>query len=203
MSRTGIARFTAFACVALLAGAAMARRASVVRPAAPDEYGPVPDFILTDQTGRSVTRASLLGSVWIADFIFTRCAGQCPLMSARMAELQRTFERAPEVQLVSFTVDPEHDTPTVLADYARHYGASADRWRLLTGEREAVWRLAREGFRLGVGEGGTAEEPITHSVRLVLVDRAGRLRGTYEATDAAAIQRLREDVRRLLGEPRP
>ena len=122
-------------------------------------------------------------------------------MSAHMAELQRAFEPLSGVQLVSFTVDPAHDTPEVLAAYARHYGASAARWQFVTGAQEALWRLAREGFKLGVGEGGSAEEPITHSVRLVLVDRRGHLRGTYDATDGAAIRRLYQDVRRLLGEP--
>ena len=196
MSRAGLARLIAFAGIALFAWAASARRAP------PVDLGPVPDFTLTDEAGRTVTRASLAGSVWIADFIFTRCAGQCPLMSSQMALLQRAFARVPGVQLVSFTVDPEHDAPPVLAAYAAHYKAQAGRWRFLTGSREAVWRLAREGFQLGVGEDGTAEEPITHSVRLVLVDRAGRIRGYYDATDAAAVQRLRGDVRRLLG-PHP
>ena len=203
MSRAGIARFTACACAALLAATLAAHRLTPVRPAVLRDDGPVPDFTLTDQAGRPVTRASLAGSVWVADFIFTRCAGQCPLMSAQMAELQRVFEPLSGVRLVSFTVDPAHDTPEALAAYASHYGASAARWQFVTGEQEAIWRLAREGFRLGVGEGESATEPITHSVRLVLVDSRGHIRGTYDATDGVAVRRLREDVRRLLGEPRP
>ena len=189
----------ALVAAALLAWSLAARRRAVTRVASPRMGRPVPDFTLTDQAGRAVTRASLAGSVWVADFIFTRCAGQCPLMSAQMATLQRAFERVPGVQLVSFSVDPEHDTQPVLAAYAAHYAAQTPRWRFLTGSREAVWRLAREGFQLGVGEGGTPAEPIAHSVRLVLVDQTGLIRGTYDATDTAAVQRLREEVDRLVG----
>ncbi len=192
-------RVLAIVVVVLLALSLAARHLAVKRLASPRVRRPVPDFTLTDQAGRTVTRATLAGSVWVADFIFTRCAGQCPLMSSQMAALQRAFARLPGVQFVSFTVDPEYDTPPVLAAYAAHYEAQALRWRFLTGSREAVWRLAREGFQLGVGEGGTPQEPITHSIRLVLVDQAGFIRGTYDATDAAAVQRLRDDVHRLIG----
>jgi protein SCO1/2 len=192
-------RIFAILVVVLLIGSVAAHHLAVRRLAgATRVQGQVPDFSLTDQAGHPVTRASLAGSVWVADFIFTRCAGQCPLLSSQMAELQSAFARVPGVQLVSFTVDPEHDTPPMLAAYAAHYGAAPGRWRFLTGSREAVWRLSREGFRLGVGDGGTAQEPITHSVRLVLVDQAGRIRGSYDATDAEALRRLRGDIRRLL-----
>jgi len=173
--------------------------ASAHRSALPD-VGPVPAFSLTDAQGRAVTRLDLAGSVWIADFIFTRCAGQCPLLSGRMARLQEALAGAPGVQLVSFTVDPAYDTPEVLAAYARRYGADAGRWRFLTGEPQAVLALIREGFRLAIAEEGPAEEPITHSIRLVLVDRRGRMRGSYEATDERAMARLQDDARRLLKE---
>ena len=142
---------------------------------------------------------ALLGSVWVANFIFTRCAGQCPLMSAQMATLASALRGEPSVRLVSFSVDPEWDTPAVLADYARRYGAVREQWRFLTGDRAAIVRLCTEGFRLSVAQdGGTDAEPITHSVRLVLVDRAGRIRGYYDTTEAEAMKQLRRDLRRLL-----
>ena len=168
-------------------------------PPLPDA-GPLPGFSLTDARGRTVTLEDLAGSVWIADFIFTRCAGQCPLMSGRMAELQQAFAGTPGLQLVSFTVDPAHDTPDVLAAYGDHHGASDGRWRFVTGEPQAVLALVRAGFRLAVAEEGTPEEPITHSIRLVLVDRRGHVRGSYEATDERVMARLRDDARRLLRE---
>ena len=174
------------------------------RPAArlPDRGG-LPDFALIDHHGQPVTRAQLTGSVWVADFIFTRCAGQCPLMSAQMAKLQEAFRGLPNVQLISFSVDPSHDSPGVLARYAHAYHAQAPRWRFVTGTESAIVRLAQEGFRLGVGKDGSAAEPITHSVRCVLVDHTGHIRGDYDATDPEAMHQLQADVRRLLQSPGP
>ena len=170
-------------------------------PPLPD-YGRLPDFSLTDHLGQPFTREGLTGTVWIADFIFTRCAGQCPLMSAQMAKLQGAFAGLPKVQLVSFSVDASYDTPPILAAYAVQYDARADRWHFVSGNPEAVAVLARQGFHLGVGEGAaSAQEPITHSVRLVLVDQQGHVRGYYPATEPAAITRLTRDARRLLKEP--
>ena len=119
-------------------------------------------------------------------------------MTDRMVALQRAFAQEAGVRLVSVSVDPSYDTPEVLAAYARRAGVHADRWRLLTGSKEQVRRLAQEGFQLGVGDDGTPEEPITHSVRLVLVDRQGRIRGYYDAMDAERFEHLRRDVRSLL-----
>ena len=162
-------------------------------------YGRVPAFSLVDQDGKALSRDTLQGRVWIADFIFTRCAGQCPMMSAQMARLSAALPRRGAVRLVSFTVDPTWDTPPVLAQYAKTYGASPAVWSFVTGDTAQLRRLCREGFRLAVAEGaGTVEEPITHSVRLVLVDRAGDIRGYYDAADAGALKRLQRDLRKLL-----
>jgi protein SCO1/2 len=164
-------------------------------------YGQVPAFVLQDQSGQPISRDVLKGHIWIADFIFTRCAGQCPMMSDRMAKLATAFRDHRLVKLVSFTVDPDWDTPQVLANYAKAYGASPDTWRFVTGTKEDIVRLCRDGFRLSVEEGaGTTDEPITHSVRLVLVDRDGNIRGYYDATEETALKRLQQDLRRLLPE---
>jgi protein SCO1/2 len=181
----------------LIAASAGARRPSAAARGLPT-IGSVPNLVMVDAAGRVTNLASLSGSVWIADFIFTRCAGQCPLMTSRMAALQKEFAGVPRVRLVSFTVDPEYDTPERLADYAMRYGADPAQWTFLTAERDTIWRLAREAFRLGVGDEGTAEEPIAHSVRLAIVDQQGKVRGTYDGTDDAAMHRLAEHVRALL-----
>ena len=177
-----------------LGGLAMARQ---LEPRLPT-YGELPEFSLTDQARQPVTRRTLLGSVWIADFIFTRCAGQCPLMSDEMAGLRTAFRRHPALHLVSFSVDPAHDTPEVLSAYAARYTAERTRWRFVTGEEQVLVDLARHGFRLGVDAHGTQTEPITHSTRFILIDRHARIRGYYDATDRAAIERLRRDAARLL-----
>ena len=178
-------------------GLVAARRA----PSSLPDYGTVPSFALVNQEGRAFTRVDLEGTVWIADFIFTSCAGQCLLMSDQLRALQRTYADAADLRFISFSVHPAHDTPERLSAYAARHGADA-RWQLLTGERAALYALCQQGFRLAVGEdAASAREPIVHSVRLVLVDRAGRIRGYYEATDAQAMGRLRRDARQLLEGP--
>lgn len=162
-------------------------------------YGRVPAFEGIDQDGQRVSSESLNGSIWIADFIFTRCAGQCPMMTSRMAQVVEAVREDERVQFVSFTVDPSWDTPSVLSQYARTQGVSRPSWRFVTGDAAMLARLCREGFRLSLAEGpGTTEEPITHSTRFVLVDRQGVIRGYYDATDEIQFQQLRRDLHRLL-----
>ena len=151
---------------------------------------------LTDQEGRPFDENRLEGRAWIADFIFTSCAGTCPGMSAKMASLQQRLP--PEVLLVSFSVDPKRDTPTVLAEYARRYGAQPGRWFFLTGmDQDLVQGFVQHGFNLSAAEGGSPEEPIIHSVRFVLVDRAWKIRGYYDSTDPEMLKQLEEDAKAL------
>jgi cytochrome oxidase Cu insertion factor (SCO1/SenC/PrrC family) len=113
-------------------------------------YGSVPDFALTDQRGRPVRRADLQGKVWIASFIFTNCPEECPMMTAEMAQFQSDLALVADFRLVSISVDPERDTPPVLSQYADRFNADPERWLFLTGDKRAIYRLAREGFRLGI-----------------------------------------------------
>lgn len=124
------------------------RLLSLLGPDLP-RLGEVPAFTLVERSGHPVTRADLLGKVWIANFIYTRCPSECPLMSHAMARLQDTFAAERDVRLVSMTVDPAYDTPEVLARYAQRFAAHPQRWLFLTGEKATLSRLAREGFHLG------------------------------------------------------
>ncbi len=163
----------------------------------------VPQFSLIRSDGTTVTRADFDGRPWVADFIFTTCAGVCPILSTRMGELQATLAaRELDARLVSISVDPTRDTPDALRRYAERYSADGDRWWFLTGERDALYDLIGKGFLLSVAErtpgavddGG---ELITHSDRFVLVDREGRIRGYYHGTDPEAVDRLVTDLARL------
>ena len=165
----------------------------------------LPDFVLTERSGRPRTSADLRGKVWIADFVFTRCGDTCPMMTQQMAKLQARLAADPRrerVRLVSFSVDPNFDTPAVLRDYAEAYDADPALWLFATGDRDAIWSLANEGFMLGVGQSPNPNPrmPIFHSSRFALVDREGRLRGFYEGLEAAEQERLVRDVQRLLDE---
>jgi cytochrome oxidase Cu insertion factor (SCO1/SenC/PrrC family) len=121
-------------------------------------YASVPDFALTDQKGRPVRKVDFEGKIWIASFIFTTCPDECPLMTAEMARLQSDLAEVPELRLVSITVDPGRDTPAVLSEYAERFHANPERWLFLTGDKAAIYRLAREGFRLGMVD--PTEQPL-------------------------------------------
>ncbi len=153
-------------------------------------YGVVPDFELTAQDGRPFrSAAELKGAVWVADFIFTNCPGVCPRMTSQMRQVQ---QGAPQVQLVSFTIDPERDTPGVLAAYAKAHSANTDRWHFLTGAVPALNHLARDVFMLG-----NVDSTLTHSTRFVLVDRQSRIRGFYDTSEPESISRLIAALRSL------
>jgi protein SCO1/2 len=180
-------------CLFFLRQAQVARLSSHPLP----KDGVVPPFQLIDQNGESFGSQQLLGKIWIADFVFTTCPGPCPLISSRMSETQKPL-RDTDIKLVSFSVDPEHDTPAVLLAYAAQWHAQPGRWHFLTGDKNTIYRLSRDGFKLATAEGG-ATGPI-HSTRMVLVDRGGVIRGYYDATDADAVTRLLADTNRLLRE---
>src|SRR6266571_8372909 len=133
-------------------------------------YGTVPSFQFTNQNGQPFGLAQLAGKIWIADFIYTTCPGQCPMISSRMSELQKPLQKT-DVHLVSFTVDPEKDTPEVLRRYAERLQAEPGRWDFLTGPKSAIYSLSRDGFKLAVSDGSDEAGIPVHSTRLVLVDR--------------------------------
>jgi cytochrome oxidase Cu insertion factor (SCO1/SenC/PrrC family) len=165
------------------------------------QYGVVPDFRLTDRSGNNISLAQLRGKIWVADFIYTSCTDTCPLQTGMMAKLQAEYAASPIVQLVSFTVDPERDTPQALALYAAKYNADAHRWYFLTGQRDRLIRLIQDGFHLSVATlpDGTEENgTIAHSPRFVLIDKEARIRGYYDSRELAAFVRLKNDMETLL-----
>ena len=163
--------------------------------------GSVPEFALTEATGTTLRRADLSGKVWIASFIFTRCGEACPMMMRKETRLQSELPLRDDLRLVSFSVDPDWDTPKVLTDYAHVFGADRGRWLFLTGDKKQVYHLATEGFRLATVDANPAKEmPILHSTKLVLVDRHGAIRGYYDSTEEAELRKLIRDVRQVLAE---
>jgi len=168
------------------------------------DFGTVPAFSLIDSDGMRVDRSRFAGEWWVADFIFTRCTGICPILTSRMA---RIAAEIPDVTLVSFSVDPLYDTPDVLSRHAegvRPLPASRGRWHFLTGPRDELYRLIGEGFHLSVAEAGPGVAPpegelITHSDRIVIVDPEGRIRGYHHGTDEDAVERIAADLARLRG----
>jgi protein SCO1/2 len=157
-------------------------------------YGVVPDFSLTDQSGRTFdSRSQLDGKVWVANFIFTTCAGPCPRMTSQLRQIRDEASNAGDLRLVSFTIDPARDTPAALAEYGKRFGADPDRWFFLTGPMSDLNSLSRKTFMLGNVDGS-----LEHSTRFVLIDRKGRIRGFYDSSDREKIQQLTADIGTLL-----
>jgi protein SCO1/2 len=161
-------------------------------------YGNVPNFDLVNQDAQSFGSSQLAGKIWIADFIFTTCRGPCPIISTRMSELQKPLEKS-DVRFVSFSVDPEKDTPPVLRAYADKLRQEPFRWDFLTGSVDAIASISRDGFKLGISEGEPETAPI-HSTRFVLVDRRGAIRGYYDALAPNGVTKLLADTNHLLRE---
>ncbi|HZE58497.1 MAG TPA: SCO family protein [Chthoniobacterales bacterium] len=162
-------------------------------------YGSVPSFELTNQDAQPFGSQQLVGKIWIADFIFTTCRGPCPIISTRMSELQKPLEKS-DVRLVSFSVDPEKDTPEVLRMYADKLRKEPLRWDFLTGPITTIASLSRDGFKLGLSDGETPESGPVHSTRFVLVDRRRTIRGYYDALAPDGVTKLLADTNHLLRE---
>lgn len=149
-----------------------------------DDYGPVPDFALIERSGRAVSRGDLLGTVWVANFIYTECTETCPTQSLQIERLAAEFGGALDLRFVSITVDPNHDTPAVLQEYAQRHRADPDRWLFLTGDKRQIYCLAKEGFRLSVVD---SEDPSPPACGRVGVERVvGTMRALLSAPPAYA-----------------
>ena len=153
-----------------------------------------PHFSLTDQDGKPFDSDQLKGRVWVAAYIFTNCPGACPMMTQRMAKLQDAVP-SKDVLLVSFTVDPERDTPEVLKQYAKRFNADESRWHFLTGDKAAMLQTAA-GLHL-TAMPAEGDRPIQHDEHFLLVDRQGRVRGVYASKDDEEMKRLAKDAKTL------
>ncbi len=158
------------------------------------DYGRVPEFRLVDSHGESFGRDARGAKVWIANFIFTTCPSFCPRLTQQMGVVQRGLRGVDGVRFVSFSVDPEHDTPERLRAYAEEHGAT-DSWSFVTGPRAAVYELVRSGFKLALEEPPSGGGPdgngiILHSDRFVLVDATGTIRGYYRGTEDESVSEL-------------
>lgn len=163
-------------------------------------YGAIPDFELRDQAGAPITRRGLLGDVVIANFMFTRCPTVCPVFTMKTQRLVERLADVPDLQFVSFSVDPEHDTPEVLADYARERALDTRRWRLLTGDPSTIKATVEGGLKMALDRRGVLSDgtpDIVHATHWVLLDREGQIRGYYDSSERERIDALIADAAAL------
>ncbi len=164
--------------------------------------GIVSDFTLTKQDKTPLSLKDLKGKIWVSDMIFTNCEGTCPMLTAAMASLQQSLvKKNTGVQIVSISVDPNNDTPEVLTEYAKKFGADTRTWSFLTGPVAAIYSLAKNGFKMTVDSANAdTKEPIMHSERFVLIDKSGVIRGYYDGTANDTNQKLLTDIGDLMRE---
>lgn len=174
-------------------GSTDALRGTAVVEQAKIEY-PAPDFALTNQAGRTVTSDQLRGEPYIAAFIFTHCAGNCPLMTQQMVSLEQAAPAG--VRLITFTVDAERDTPEVLKDYAARFGADPARWHFLTGTQEQLDNVAR-GMKVASMKAADGSDQFIHSEKFLLVDAAGTVVGAYSSNEEGELKKLASDAAAL------
>jgi protein SCO1/2 len=165
----------------------------------------LPSFTLTNQDARPFSLDDLRGSVCVADIIFTRCAGPCPIMTQRMSELQGVLPANEPVKLLTLTTDPEFDTPEVLKRYGQKFKANFARWNFVSGSKEGIARVAVDGMKLAAVEKQPQERQnerdlFIHSQLFVLLDKQGRVRGAVESYDPEMKQKILTAVKYLLRE---
>lgn len=170
--------------------------------------GKVPDFSFIDQRGKTVTNEDYRGKVYVVEFFFSTCPDICVVMNDNMVKIQNEFFGNPKVGIASFTIDPEHDTPEVLKQYALENNITKPQWHLLTGDREAVYKLANEGFKLYAGESADPAIRFEHSGLFALIDQEGNIRSRkdkegnpiiyYDGLEDSNIRMLKEDIKKLL-----
>ncbi len=176
-------------------GIPLGRSVLAPAPVPPPILATLPALALTDQNGAAFGTKDLAGKTWVANFIFTTCAGPCPVLTQKMAGVvKRGRQLGNEFHAVSFTVDPERDTPETLAAYAARHGANLRRWSFVTGPMEAVQAAVVDGFKIGMGREKRGDFwDVFHGEHFVLVDRQLRIRGYYEASPEG-LDKLMADV---------
>ena len=168
-----------------------------------------PEFVFTNQDGEEFSSAELDGKIYLVDFFFTSCPSICPIMTANLMKLQKRFGHYEDFEIISFTVDPERDTPQRLKEYADLKRLDTEKWNFLTGEKDSIYAVAYK-FLSSAMEDSSAAGGFLHTEYFVLVDKEGHFRsredeqgniiGVYDGTDAHAIRDLIDDVKVLIAE---
>jgi len=170
-----------------------------------DDDGQVPPFAFTDHLGLPATEDVLAGHVTIVSFIFTRCESICPVTAMKMERIQKqTADAGARIKLISFSIDPEYDTPERLAVYAKRFKANPDRWRYLTGPVEQMRSLVEGPFMTSmmvVGQTASGSPDVAHSGHFFLVDKHRHIRGHYDSSDVPRLEALMRHARYLARQP--
>lgn len=163
-------------------------------------YHTIQDFSFVNQDGQTVTQKTFENSVYVTDFFFTTCHTICPVMSTQMERVAEKFKGNPEVKFLSHTVDPDIDTVEQLKRYAVQHNADASQWMMVTGDKKALYDIARTSYLLDASQGDGGPDDFIHTQNFALIDKDKRIRGYYDGTDTTEVNRLMKDIELLLAE---
>jgi protein SCO1/2 len=160
-------------------------------------YHTIAPFDFVDQDSTQVTNGTFAGRIYVADFFFTTCRTICPIMKTQMLRVYQATKDMPDVLILSHTIDPEYDTVALLRDFARRLGVESSRWHFVTGAKDSIFKIAQTSYFATALEDKTEPDGFIHSGAFILIDRKGRIRGTYDGTKEEAVDKLIKDIARL------
>jgi protein SCO1/2 len=160
-------------------------------------YHTVPDFSFLNQDGKTITKESVRGKIYVADYFFTTCQSICPVMKKQMKRVYNKFLKDDEVVLLSHTVDPETDSVQTMKEFSERFNADSKKWMFLTGSKKALYEQARKGYLIEASEGNGGPEDFIHTQNFALVDKEFHIRGYYDGTDSADVNRLMREIELL------
>lgn len=160
-------------------------------------YPTIPDFAFTNQYGETVTQKDVSGKIYVADFFFVTCPTICPVMKKNMLNVYKMYKDNPDIRILSHTIDPDHDTPAVLKQYAQDIGVTGKMWQFVTGDREKIYDIGENHYLVTAGKDSTAPGGYIHSGAFVLIDKEKHIRGMYDGTTVDGTQKLIRDINAL------
>lgn len=163
-------------------------------------YPTIPDFSFTNQDKQTITEKDFKNKVYVADFFFVTCPTICPIMKKNMLTVYKEFKDNPDVKILSHTIDPEHDTPEILKQYATDLGITGNMWQFVTGDREKIYDIGQKHYMVSAMEDSSQAGGYIHSGAFVLIDKDRHIRGMYDGTTQEGTDKLIKDLGVLLKE---
>ena len=163
-------------------------------------YQTIPDFAFISQYGDTVTAKTFADKIYVADFFFTSCPTICPKMKVQLKRVYEKYKGNASVMLLSHTIDPAHDSVSVLSEFSNNLGVTGRQWLFVTGDRDKIYDIGQNSYMVTAQADSTAPGGVVHSGAFILVDKAKHIRGIYDGTTEAGVDKLMADIDRLLAE---
>lgn len=163
-------------------------------------YHQIPDFEFISQDSVKITQKDFVGKIYVADFFFTTCPTICPKMKTQMLRIFKKFKDNPQVAILSHTIDPRHDTPSVLKEFSKNLGIQNSMWQMVTGDKTKIYEIGQKSYMVSATDDPKQPGGIVHSGAFILVDKNRHIRGIYDGTEPEKVDKLMADIEILLKE---